>query len=147
MSYSGQNGFYCCRYLSEGSVILLRNYLKSVNVTPDTEYPFHVSSIFSEYTPSKVSLDKSVVFASTSQFAIVGSSLAVLLDSKTLEKHFDKWKSLGCVSIFDYYVPHVTIIDDITKMGPDNETLKMCSKLPVNLNLFLEGEECFDLQN
>jgi hypothetical protein len=145
--YTGQNGFYCCRFLAERSKILLTNYLKSIDLEPALEYPLHCTVMFSESVPGKLSLDSNPVFVETESFKLLGKSLVVTLKSKILEKHFNKWLSLGCVHSFEDYIPHITVVDNVEDSNLAGKEIEDLLRTSVNLSLFLDKEECFDLQN
>lgn len=146
--YNGNTGFYCCSYLTNKSKRKLVTFLKAIKIRPHILYPFHSTIMFSKICPTKIELDETEIICSAFKFDLLGDSLVLLITSNDLNNRHNKWKSFGCKSDYDDYVPHVTIIEDFiniySTIDQESILIKLLS-LKFNIDFNLGKENIFSL--
>jgi hypothetical protein len=142
--YTGLKGFYCCACLTDKYRQVLKNMLEfPFELRKLTDYDFHSAIMFSDKLPKKLSLERSLITAVGTNFGLLGDNLVMFLESSDLERLHKKWLRLGCIYEYDSYVPHITIIEDLSKKEPRN--LESLLNLKFNINLDFLGESIGDL--
>jgi len=145
--YTGKNGFYCCSYLTKDSIETLNKFLHENELKKQTPYEFHTTIMFSEVCPNKITRNISNISIHGIEFALLGDNLVMLVSSTLLNKRHQKWLQLGCKYTHDNYIPHITIIEELSKYNFPETKLQHLLSLNFNIPLQIGKEIISNLEN
>ena len=141
-------GFYCSRQLSGKSAQLVLSILDKLGIrhlADFNKYSFHCSIIGSSLRPFITPLQTNRVSASVKRFKILGNCLVLELSCPKLAIDHNNWKKLGCQPFFSNYIPHITLIENISLI--EQKLLRSILNTEVRGNISLLEEQGEPLQS